>query len=271
MWITGLCIIFQGFDLFAQQDSINLFEIKIQKQFNALPNTPSTIERARLNDTILFLFEKVLQLDKSFFYPFDSLKNIGKLESDDRQLKIYTWNLPLENGKHNYFGYIQYYNKNLKKYQIFQLRNNPEAIENADQVIFDYKHWQGALYYEIVTVKKDGKTYYTLLGFDFNDIFTSKKIIEVLSFNELENPEFGAPLFQYEKPQQTRIIFEYSSRASMSLRYDAKRKMIVFDHLSPSQPSYEGKFRFYGPDFSYDGLRFENGFWQLQKNINITN
>ena len=45
----------------------------------------------------------------------------------------------------------------------------------------------------------------------------------------------------------------------MMLRYDDKLKMIVFDHLSPSKPSYEGKYQYYGPDFSYDGLIFEKG------------
>jgi hypothetical protein len=57
----------------------------------------------------------------------------------------------------------------------------------------------------------------------------------------------------------------------MSLRYDPQKKMIVFDHLSPTKPSLEGQYEFYGPDFTYDGLKFEKGVWEHYQNIEITN
>ena len=67
------------------------------------------------------------------------------------------------------------------------------------------------------------------------------------------------------------LAFVYNEKATMSLRYDEEKKMIIFDHLSPSQPSLEGKFEFYGPDFTYDGLKFEKGIWVHYPNIDITN
>jgi hypothetical protein len=33
----------------------------------------------------------------------------------------------------------------------------------------------------------------------------------------------------------------------------------------------EGKYEFYGPDFTYDGLKFEKGVWIHYQNIDITN
>jgi len=44
---------------------------------------------------------------------------------------------------------------------------------------------------------------------------------------------------------------------------ERKMNMIIFDHLSPSKPSYTGNYQFYGPDFSYDGLEvlMDIGTW----------
>jgi len=47
--------------------------------------------------------------------------------------------------------------------------------------------------------------------------------------------------------------------------------MIVFDHLSPSKPSLVGVYEFYGPDFSYDGYKFEKGMLELYPDIDIRN
>jgi hypothetical protein len=47
--------------------------------------------------------------------------------------------------------------------------------------------------------------------------------------------------------------------------------MIVFDHLSPANESYTGNYQYYGPDLSFDALRFENGIWELKENIDVRN
>ena len=57
----------------------------------------------------------------------------------------------------------------------------------------------------------------------------------------------------------------------MSLRYEKKKKMIVFDHLSPSSPSLKGKYEYYGPDFTYDGFSFKKGIWHYRKNLEMRN
>ena len=57
----------------------------------------------------------------------------------------------------------------------------------------------------------------------------------------------------------------------MGLKYDERFKMIVFDHLSPIRPELAGDYKFYGPDFSYDGYKFENGFWVYMPDLDVTN
>jgi len=80
--------------------------------------------------------------------------------------------------------------------------------------------WFGALYYEIVERKWNDNTLYTLLGYDPNDIFTSRKVIDCFYLKDGTIPVFGAPLFVLNNTIQNRVIFEYSAKASMSLRYN---------------------------------------------------
>ena len=88
-------------------------------------------------------------------------------------------------------------------------------------------------------------------------------------FDENGQPIFGIPVFLFNKQLQNRMVFEYSINATMSLRYDNRIKMIIFDHLAPPSSLYYGDYKFYGPDFSFDGLKFENGKWNYQENVNV--
>jgi hypothetical protein len=47
--------------------------------------------------------------------------------------------------------------------------------------------------------------------------------------------------------------------------------MIVFDHLSPIESGIEGVYKFYGPDFSYDGYEFKAGKWRYRSNLDVRN
>jgi hypothetical protein len=55
----------------------------------------------------------------------------------------------------------------------------------------------------------------------------------------------------------------------MNLSYNEKMKMIVFDHLSPSESKYAGQYMYYGPDFSYDGLLFKDKKWFYQAHLDL--
>jgi len=68
-----------------------------------------------------------------------------------------------------------------------------------------------------------------------------------------------------------RMVFEYSSQVSMSVRYDPGLKLITCDHLEPLHPIYRNNFEFYGPDGSFDGLEFHNGAWYFQIDIDARN
>ena len=250
--------------------SIHKYEQTLNELFSNMSGN-NDIERERINNMIVDNMEQVLSIEGSFSYPFDSLKNIGKIVSPDNKLRIFTWNLPYINGTHKYFGFIQYYPPNENEFLLYKLIDYSDNYDSAENLILSDTSWLGALYYEIIEKKYKGFTYYTLLGFDFNSLLTAKKIIEVLYFTDNKVPVFGKAIFNYQNKLCNRIIFEYSSKVSMSLKYNKDLKMIVFDHLSPSKPSYTGHFMYYGPDFSYDGLDFKDGIWHEIHDVDVRN
>ncbi len=202
----------------------------------------------------------------SFDYAFDSLKNIGSIYSPDRALRIFTWNIPVGLNDQLYFGLALYFSRSDNNYIVVKL-NNPTGLNQLKKI----GEWPGALYYEVVQTKHAGQKYYTLLGFNFDTPLSNKKVIDILSIDDYNELYFCKELIRYDNKIVDNIEFVYNEKASMSLRYDQDKKMIIFDHLSPSKPSLEGKYEFYGPDFTYDGLKFEKGIWEHYLNINITN
>jgi hypothetical protein len=220
---------------------------------------------------VIEILDATLNDDLSFTYPFDSLKHLGKITSPDKLFRIYTWNLVFNDGSYKYFGFIQYYREKRNEYIVYQLHDNSNNIINPENVTLEPMNWYGALYYEIIKNKYSRRTYYTLLGWDGNNDLTRKKVIDVLRFGSSGKPAFGANIFKFDKKKRKRIFFEYSAKTNMTLTYNEKHDMIVFDHLSPSESSYKGLYQYYGPDFSYDAMYFDKGKWQLVKDVDVRN
>lgn len=248
-------------DLVVYEDSINYY-------FSLLANEIIDENKIMYNDQILYYFNEALKKSESFSHSFSSLKNVGIIKSDDNKLRIITWNLPYSDRSHKYFGFIQY-KPSKKTYDYYLLNDESESIKKPEIALLNNKYWYGALYYKIIVNKSKNKTYYTLLGADLNTLLTKKKIVEILSFNNEGLPVFGASVFKNRKSTVTRVIFEFNAQTNMTLTYDQDKEIIIYDHLSPSKPSLEGQFEFYGPDFSYDGLKFERGIWNFYEDIDV--
>ncbi len=265
--ITVLLLTFIISGAYSQSTDENQLSVLFEK----LKFTETDAKKDSINEIIIKKFKRFLRKKNSFDYKFKNRKNFGVIKSKDKLLKIYNWNLSYSNGTFKYFGFLQYYHKKKKKYIVYALNDNSENITNPELAVLSPKNWYGALYYKIVYKKHKKNRYYTLLGWDGNDIFTNKKIIEVLYFTKSGKAVFGKPIIEYEKRNVNRIIFEYTEQAKMLLRYDDKQDMIIWDHLAPSKKGLEGQYRYYGPDFSYDGLFFNKNKWDFYSNINIKN
>jgi hypothetical protein len=220
---------------------------------------------------IIEIFEDVLIDKASFAYPFDSLKNIGKLHSPDKQFRLYNWNIPLSDGTHIYECFIQYFDKSESAIYLSRLKDKSEKMENIEQLGLNSENWFGALYYDII-VKKEGRTTdYVLLGINFNDKFSNYKIIESLRFTGKGKPVFNNPCFYFGKSRKKRVLFQYNQGAVMMLKYEEKIDAVVFDRLYPMDSKYKGDFRYYVPDVTNDGLVYKNGNWFFVQMIDPNN
>lgn len=251
------------------QDLVNV-EASLRVYQDLMFSSSSPAVRDENSDEFLIGFRDILNKPSSFSYSFDSLKHVGKIESGDKKFRIYTWNLSLTGGYQKYFGLIQLMKDN-NSVEVIELYDNRKSIRDPLNDILTKDTWYGALYYSIIPRTNNGVTQYILLGLDFNNLFSSKKVIDVLSFDEKGLPIFGSPVFRVFDNRVSRIIFEYSARASMTVKYIDEAETIVFDHLSPSRPDYTGNYQFYGPDFTFDGFRYEKGEWIYHQNIDVRN
>ena len=252
-------------------DSVGLLpkhEKELQVLLSRLVEETNQADKSLINQEFLKRFKIALQAEGAFDYPFDSLVNVGKQKSADNVLRVFTWNLPLPRGLQQYFGFIMV--KQDEGVQVFELEDKRAEFESPHLDVGTPSKWFGALYYELITRQHQGKAYYTLLGVDLNNIFSSKRIVEVIT---LENgiPVFGAPIIRLKDRMISRVIFEYSSRATMILRWDSDNSMIVSSHLTPMQPTYAGNFQYYVPDLSFDGFRFADGYWVYTPDIDARN
>lgn len=272
--ISSIIFIFLFFSGKAQETTIPVLaekENELMQAFNRLATAKKDTDKRASNALIKKLFNECLTKQESFDYQFSKLKYVGILKSQDEKLRIYTWNVPLENGEYEYFGFLQY-KISKKEFKLIELYDKSSKIISPEQAALDSKNWFGALYYQIVDVETKRRTYYTLLGWDGNDLFSNKKLVDVLYFTNSGTAKFGYPLFVRNRRTAKRILFEYSKTASMVLRYEPKLEAIVFDRLVPTKPTFTGNFKFYVPDVTTDGLILgKNDRWNYIEDIETKN
>lgn len=211
------------------------------------------------------LMPDILGMPGAMDYPWDRLSRIGVRASEDGRIRIFTWHVEDAPDTYRYFGYIQVAQKR-GRIGVFELKDNfrpQRGLYRADQSV---DNWIGKLCYGIVSEKVRRKTYYTLLGLDFNNSRSNIKSVEVLSIYR-NKPRFEKEMFSNGSELVDRVVLEYSNQVGISVRYESSIDMITFDHLVPISPIYQNNFEFYGPDGSFDGLKFEDGTWILSEDI----
>jgi hypothetical protein len=229
-----------------------------------------TVEANRQNANYDFIKTLVhaLKIPNSFLYPFDSVKTVSIVNSPDNRFRIITWPIAANDGSYRFFGTIQINTGG--PLLIYPLNDYTGNMKSPEDTVTDPHKWYGAEYYRIIPVYSP-KLYYVLLGWKGYTIKSTKKVIEVLSFNKQDKPVFGAPVFHGNGKTRDRVVFEYTRQASMLLRYVTDQDLIVFDHLSPPDPKLKNLKDSYGPDLSYDGYKNKNGKWVYVENLDMRN
>jgi hypothetical protein len=186
----------------------------------------SDFSRFEANEKFKGLLIFMLSHDGAYDLDFTVVKNLSALTAPDKKFRIFTWVVPRTDMSYECFGLVYSWNERKKAWVTYELEDVKNDITNPEKKVFRKNEWWGALYYELIPVKSNGSRYYTLLGWDGSTALSNRKVIEVLSFNPLGQPSFGASLFSGYGKQQKRIIFEYADFTQMVLRYEKQAYVI---------------------------------------------
>lgn len=229
----------------------------------------SSAEPERLDNNFKFVKTLVSALKEpnSYYYSFEQLNMIAILSSPDNNFRIFSWNIPLQDGSYLYYGTIQHKTAN-GQISLTPLFDKTFEINAVDSVVLSNTEWYGAQYYDIAPL---GKNKYVLLGWKGHHAEYTKKIIEILTLKGGNQVELGAAVF-LENPKIARRIFSYTRQATMYLKYNRTYNRIEFDNLVPADPSLNGNFKYYGPDLSYDAYEVtKEGKLKLVVDIEVKN
>lgn len=248
-----------------KEDSIRAYSVKIIQGINAE-------DRLEADSIFTRMLVRALKAKNSFHYPFESLQTVSILYAPDSLFRIFTWQLVINENVIRQHGAIQMktYDGSLK---LFPLIDKSDVTSNVADTIGNNYGWIGAIYYKIIQKKSSNQNFYTLLGFDENNIRSSRKIIEVLSFLN-DEPTFGGRFFSYEedtvfKTAHSRYIMEYKKEAGPRLTYDKDLDMIIVEHLVSESNEPKKKWTLVG-DGDYEGFKWKNGKWvHVEKIFNL--
>jgi hypothetical protein len=193
-----------------------------------------TAGRMRNDSLFVRTLVRSLQVKNSFYYPFDSVKGISKLYAPDSTFRIFSWSLSYDDFYSRQRAAIQFKTPD-GSLRLIPLRDYSEFTSGSTDSIRNKDNWIGAVYYNIIKTQYNGKDYYTLFGFDDNSVRSSKKWIDVLSFDNKNMPVFGAT-FSFEKDTAKR----------------AQQKRFYIEYKKPYT---------FIPDGDYEGFEWKNGKW----------
>lgn len=267
--IVALLVVLNfGFNSFSQVSKVDLTSLKKAEDsmgLHAFKIVQGITEIDRLNSDSIFtrMLVRSLKIKNSFAYPFEKLETISKLYAPDSTFRIFTWQMFITDNMIRQHGAIQMKTDD-GSLKLFPLIDRSDVIENIEDTIAGNFNWIGAVYYKIVRKKVGNKDVYTLLGYDENNIRSSKKLIEVLTF-ENGSPVFGGRYFsipndKIKAKSPARFVMEYKKEAGPRLTYDKELDLIIMEHLISESNQPNKKFTLIG-DGDYEGFKWTAGKW----------
>lgn len=285
--LTTLLLIFlllSGLKANAQaQSSADSLQIVLSKLGQKIWMQKTDSLKIKFSNEFASVFHSILMNKKNWNFLFDSIPGITECRTESRSLQLFTWNIPLSNGKFMYKGFIRLPDT---ANSVIELSSEKFSQSIANQQQIALSDWYGALYYKLIEQKHGEEIIFTLLGWDGADNTMNRKIIDIISISEQLKVVFGNPIFKTDKGIRQRIILEYAEKANCTLRYDyqtlnimkgkrvTKKQlwMIVFDRLVPMDPSMKGMTKYYvASGDTYDGFIFKDGFWALVEDVDVKN
>jgi hypothetical protein len=244
------------------QTSLAEKELALSYYCDVMSNASEPRHRLKAMEEFNTQFVSILAEPGAYDYPFDSLKWISKLVPEDKQCRIFTWEVNASQDDFRYFGLIQ-----TREGKVIPLTDKFREAEDLSGSEFPADQWLGSVYYNILTIKeKKDKTYYVLFGMRRENRFENTKLVDPLFFTSEGEVFFGKPVFRKKEADgQTtashRLLFRYSSDSKVTVNYNPGMNMIMADHLIARMGRLPGQGQSFVPDGSYIGFEREESFW----------
>ncbi len=267
-------------DITHAQKDFAAHEDSLKRMMRRIIEPEHDFERLAINYEFKTYLEKVLQKEGSFQYPFDSLVVVSRLKAPDESFRIISWYVPLQDGKFEYFGFFQSLLHSGEGYQLFILTDKASQMTEPQFETLDHENWYGAYYTDLIHKTHRRNDYYLLLGWRGDNPLTRKRLLEPIRVMGRGRPSFGQPVFRYDNNRHRRVIFEYSAKASMVMRYESfvleqsrrPQDIIIFDRMAPSHSFMRGNYQFYVPETNiFDAFMFEDGNWIFVPDVDARN
>lgn len=240
--------------------------IALQKLASRIQEDTISINRLHADSLFTRALVQTLKTPHSFQYRFDSLTAIKHIKSPDGKFKFFSWQVDLGDGTYRQRGAMQLPSED-GQLKLLPFFDNSDFIQNNSIGVFDRKKWIGAIYYDIIPIPYHGETIYTLLGFDENNTAISKKIIEILRFENNE-PILGGDFFNYP-PDPTypigivdRFIYNFKKGSNAVIKYDQVQKRIIISELASTENDLK-KHETLVPTGNFKYFAWINNKWEL--------
>ncbi|MFN8166858.1 MAG: hypothetical protein U0X76_12030 [Bacteroidia bacterium] len=236
----------------------------LQILFKCIQRGENDSVRKHANDIFYSSLYDTLKKEGSFSADFSAWKNLSVASDADKTIRLYTWTMPYFDGsRYDYFGFVQIKTEKPDSLLLIPLSDSTLTIKKPESEKLRSDKWLGAIYYSVSSFRKSGVRYYTLLGWKGWNQSVTKKVIEIMTF-EKGILKFGFPVIKTGSVFRNRVVFSFTSQATMTLRFDKNGKQIVFDHINnfSKDNSIIG-----GPDGSYDLLKLKGGKWLMERDI----
>ena len=240
--------------------------IQLQKLASRIQEDTIPSNRLRADSIFTRALVQTLKSPYSFKYKFDSLSAIKRISAPDGRFIFFSWQIDLGDGTYRQRGAMQL-PTNDGQLKLLPFFDNSDFVQNNTLGVYDRKKWIGAIYYDIIPIQYQGGTIYTLLGFDENNTTVSKKIIEVLRF-ENEEPILGGDFFKYPNDPTypigivDRFIYNFKKGSNAVIKYEKLQNRIMISELASTDNDLKNQETLV-PSGNFKYFAWMNNKWEL--------
>ncbi|TDX02302.1 hypothetical protein [Dinghuibacter silviterrae] len=245
---------------------LHAHEDSLAQSGNLIVNGTNASDRFVADSQFTRTLVRALKIPYSFNYPFDSVENVSRLYAPDSSFRVFTWEIMIDPDNYRRHGAIQMRTPD-GSLKLYALIDRTDMMDRPLDTVTSNDYWVGNIYYKIVLKKFQNRKYYTLLGYDEHNEASTRKWIDVLTFDENNHPVFGGQYFTFPagdpvhpSPSPDRYMIEYKKGANARVQYDPDLDLLIFDHLISESNEPEKRYTLV-PDGDYEGFRWVNGRW----------